>query len=348
MTSGSGDSPAIPAVVGRTVRLGSERRTVAGVMPEGFTFPATHQVWIPLRVDPVGSAPGEGPGLLVFGRLDRDASREQAQAEILTIGQRTAVDRPATHEHLRPQLVPYVRLFFDSFDIEVGLAIANIFVVMLLVLVSANVALLLFARAATRESEIAVRSALGASRARIVGQLFVEGLVLAALAVVVGLVAARVGLRSLLATLEADSARALPFWMGDSLTPTTVMYAGALTILSACHHQRVPRAESHQPRTGGPAPAIDGRRRRLPVRRSLDRRHRVAGRRHAHVSGRRVLLSSLRRPGTDRRYRILRRQVPLRRASSSIERVRLECRWMRPRRRSVRGSAKPTRNWSDA
>jgi predicted permease len=104
---------------------------------------------------------------------------------------------------------------------------------MLLVLVSANVALLMFARTATRETEIAVRSALGAGRARIVLQLFIEALVLAGLAVVVGLVAARLALGSLLATLEADSGRPLPFWMGDTLTATTVMYAGALTILSA-------------------------------------------------------------------------------------------------------------------
>jgi putative ABC transport system permease protein len=216
-----------PGVVGRTVRLGSERRTVAGVMPEGFSFPATHQVWMPLRVDSVSA----GPGLLVFGRIARDASREQAQADLLAIGRRTAIDRPATHEHLRPQLIPYVRLFFDSADVEIGLAIANVFVVMLLLLVSANVALLLFARAATRESEIAVRSALGASRVRIVGQLFIEGLVLACLAVAAGLVAARVGVQSFLATAEASAPRSLPFWMDGSLTLTTVLYAGALTVL---------------------------------------------------------------------------------------------------------------------
>ncbi|HLG56663.1 MAG TPA: ABC transporter permease [Vicinamibacterales bacterium] len=220
-------------VVGRTVRLGGERRTVAGVMPEGFAFPAVHGIWIPLRVPAVGSAPGDGPGLLVFGRLARGASRERAQAELLAIGQRDAVGVPETREHVRPQLVPYAWLFFDPSGIQLGLALGNIFVVMLLVLVAANVALLMFARAATRESEIAVRSALGASRARIVAQLFVEGLVLAGLAVIVGLVAARVGVRSLLAMMEANSGRSLPFWVGDGLAPTTLIYAGTLTLLSA-------------------------------------------------------------------------------------------------------------------
>ena len=222
-----------PAIVGRSVRLGSERRTVAGVMPEGFAFPAMHDLWIPLRLPAVGAAPGAAPGLLVFGRLDRGASREQAQAELAAIDRRPAAPAPDADEHLRPQLVPYAWLFFDPSGIQLGLVLGQIFVVMLLVVVSANVALLMFARAATRETEIAVRSALGAGRARIVAQLFVEGLVLAGLAVIVGLVAARAGLRSLLATMEADSGRLFPFWMGDSLTPATVIYAGALTILSA-------------------------------------------------------------------------------------------------------------------
>ncbi len=221
-----------PGIVGQTIRLGDERRTVAGVMPEGFAFPAAHNIWIPLRLR-AGAGPGEGPGLQVFGRLGRGASRTQAQAELLAISQRTAPDVSGTREHLRPQLVPYAWLFFDPSNFQRGLVLGNIFVVMLLVLVCANVALLTFARAATRETEIAVRSALGASRARIVGQLFVEGFVLASLAVVVGLVAARLGVRSLLETLEADSGQTLPFWMGDLLTPTTLIYAGALTILSA-------------------------------------------------------------------------------------------------------------------
>jgi putative ABC transport system permease protein len=229
-----------PRVVGRTVRLGSERRTVAGVMPEGFAFPAAQHIWIPLEVQSAASAPGQGPGLLVFGRLDRNASRAQAQAELLVIGQRAALESRQTHRDLRPQLVPYSWLLFDPSGIQLGLAIGNTFVVMLLVLVSANVALLMFARAATRETEIAVRSALGAGRARIVAQLFVEGLVLSGLAVVVGLVATRVGARSLLATLEANRGQPLPFWMGDSLTPTTVVHAAALTILSAAIISVVP------------------------------------------------------------------------------------------------------------
>jgi hypothetical protein len=109
----------------------------------------------------------------------------------------------------------------------------NAFVVLLLVLVSGNVALLLFARGASRESEITMRSALGAGRARIVVQLFIEALVLAVLAAVIGLAAARMGLRSLLAMMEGHSGQRLPFWVVDSLTPATVIYAIVLTVLCA-------------------------------------------------------------------------------------------------------------------
>jgi predicted permease len=131
--------------------------------------------------------------------------------------------------------VPYARLFVELAGVEtgIGLAIGNMFVVFLLVLVSANVALLVFARATGRETEIAVRSALGAGRARIVAQLFVEGLVLASLAALVGLWAARYGVRSLLNTLAADQGVPMPFWVTDSLTPSTVAYAAGLTILCA-------------------------------------------------------------------------------------------------------------------
>jgi predicted permease len=218
-------------VVGRTVRLGREQATVVGVMPEGFTFPAAHNLWVPLS-DRAGVE--KGAGLWVFGRLARHASRAEAQAELSAIGARLAASSRDTHEHLRPQLVPYTWLLFDPLDPDIwyGLTISNIFFVMLLLLVSANVALLMLARAATRESELAVRSALGAGRARLVAQLFVEALVLAGLAVGVGLAGARFALASLLANVETNRGW-LPFWASDSLTTTTVIYAGGLALLTA-------------------------------------------------------------------------------------------------------------------
>jgi predicted permease len=129
--------------------------------------------------------------------------------------------------------LPYGKLFFETGDLWQGLALANAFVMALLVLICANVALLVFARAQARQTEIAVRSALGAGRGRIVAQMFIEALALSGLAATVGLAAAHVGLRSFWSMRQLDAGQPLPFWISDRLTPTTVIYAVALTIVAA-------------------------------------------------------------------------------------------------------------------
>ncbi|HEX8696448.1 MAG TPA: ABC transporter permease [Longimicrobium sp.] len=100
-----------PAVVGRTVRLGSARATVVGVMPGEFVFPAAQGLWVPLRLDPLDYARGAGPELDgVFGRLAPGVALEEAQAELSALGRRAAADHPDTHRHLRPRVMPYARL----------------------------------------------------------------------------------------------------------------------------------------------------------------------------------------------------------------------------------------------
>src|SRR5688572_15163228 len=220
-----------PGVVGRSVRLGTEQTTIVGVMPESFGFPVAHQVWTSLRngrsertgptserTGPTSERTGPtsertGPTLMVFGRLAPGVTRNEAQAELTTVGRRSAADAPDTHALLQPEVIPYSNLIFDprNFDIALGLTLANIFLITLVIVVSANVALLMFARAASREREIGVRYALGASRGRIVTQLFAEGLALSGVSVILGLVIARYALGSLLRTVEANSGRALPF-----------------------------------------------------------------------------------------------------------------------------------------
>jgi putative ABC transport system permease protein len=177
------------AIVGRTVQIGDAYPTVVGVMPDGFTFPVAHEAWTPFRPDVLDDAPLSGPAITIFGRLAPGATLGEAQAELAALGQRAAREFPDTHEHLQPQVMRYAQLFAISMAADEGgivFALVQLFVLMLLVLVCGNVALLLFARAATRESEIIVRSALGASRRRIVVQMFAEALVLGGVAAAVG------------------------------------------------------------------------------------------------------------------------------------------------------------------
>jgi predicted permease len=223
-----------PNVVGRTVQLGRTPTTVVGVMPEEYAFPVSQSLWIPLRVSPVDHPRGGGPGLALFGRLAPGASLAEAQAELTTWGRRAAADFPGTHRHLRPRVKPYAQSVALVEGSELFIARSSYgFFVMLVVLICGNVALLMFARAATREGELVIRNALGASRGRIVAQLFAEALVLGGVAAAVGLGAANVGVRLLVRAFEAHSGQRLPFWFHANLSPWTVLYAVGLAVLGA-------------------------------------------------------------------------------------------------------------------
>jgi putative ABC transport system permease protein len=221
-----------PQVIGRTVRLGRDQAVIVGVMPDHYAFPSVHSLWAPLSLQPDGEPRG-GPAVQVVGRLAGPATIEDAQAQLNLIMARAAIDSPDTHARLRAEVIPYAQ---SMFGFEIGgrvLYAFNAFFIMFLILVCGNVAGLMYARAAARESDIVVRTAIGASRGRIVTQLFVEALVLGGAATLAGLAFAEVGLRWLLTVLEADSGQRLPFWFHAGLSPVTVMYAGALTVLGA-------------------------------------------------------------------------------------------------------------------
>ena len=220
-------------IVGRVIRLGGTATTIVGVMPRGFKFPITPQLWAPTRLQFANYLPADGPGLKVFGRLAPGARIEDAQTELASLGSRLATDHPLTHRSLRPQVRRFEKSIISLDNIEsAALMSMNLFLALLLVLICGNVALLLFARAATRESEIVVRSALGAGRGRIVGQFVAEALALGGLAAIVGLIATKAGLRWWLGVIDSAEGN-LPFWFSDTLRPWTIVYALALMLLSA-------------------------------------------------------------------------------------------------------------------
>lgn len=222
-----------PGIVGRGVRLGNTVHTVVGVMPEGFAFPVSHDFWTPLRLDPADYERGEGPEIFAFARLAPGATAEQAQAELDLIGRRAAEAFPKTHARLRPRVFPYTYPVTDIQDVSLwDVGLMQLTISMLLVVVAVNVAILVYARTATRQGEIAVRTALGASRRRVVSQLFVEALVLAALAAGAGLALAQAGLRLGNQIMEQETDGA-PFWTDYGLSSATVLYVLAMAVLAA-------------------------------------------------------------------------------------------------------------------
>ena len=222
-----------PQIVGRNVKIGNGFATVVGVMPEGFAFPMAHEMWLPLRTNVAGVEPRSGFPITVFGRLASGKTFESAQAELTAVGKRLAAEHPTTHAQLQPHVIPYMKHDIDSGDMPQVKALTYFFVVVLVMAVCSTVALMLFARAASRETEILVRSALGASRQRIVTQLFAEALVLAGVAAVVGLAGAQLALSRLAEPYLVINYGRLPFWYEFNVSPTTIVSAFALAVIGA-------------------------------------------------------------------------------------------------------------------
>jgi predicted permease len=231
-------------VIGLTVRLGRTPATIVGVMPEGFRFPVSHDVWVPLRVQ--STPPREGSAITVFGRLADGATLGSAQSELAAIGQRSAAANPQTHAQLRPRVALYGAPAAASNQSRV-LRLSNIAAWLILIAASMNVATLMFARIATREAEIIMRSALGASRYRVMMQLFVEALVLCAAGALVGLTALAFALDyapGLLAALNVQ----LPFWWQFRIGPATIIYSAILAVGGAALVGLLPAARATAPR----------------------------------------------------------------------------------------------------
>ena len=222
-----------PHIVGRNVQIGNSFPTVVGVMPEGYAFPVSHEMWLPLRMDAASAEPRLGAEITVFGRLASGMTFESAQAEVTAIGKRLAAEQPTTHAQLQPHVLPYAKFGVSEGETTQVMTLTYIFILALVVVVCSTVALLLFARAASRETELLVRSALGASRGRIVAQLFAEALVLAGVATVVGLAAAQVALTRLGKPYFEVNYGRIPFWYDFTLSPTTIMWALALAVIGA-------------------------------------------------------------------------------------------------------------------
>ena len=206
---------------------------MVGVMPQGFKFPVDHQFWIPLVTDPLKHDRLEGPELYLFGRLAPGVTLERAQAELTTLGQREAAAYPRTHERLRPVVLPFTHEHLDLADPNLlwALRIVQLLIGALSFVVSVNLAVLIYARTITRIGEIAVRSALGASRRRILAQLFIEALALSIAGAAAGLLLARLALGRIAALIPANGS--VPFWIDFELSAATVSYAFVLAVLAA-------------------------------------------------------------------------------------------------------------------
>jgi predicted permease len=226
-----------PAAIGTTLHVAGVPHTVVGVMPGDFLFPSRQQLWVPLTEELL-LEPGLGRPLELLGQLAVGASAEEAQKEVAASAHRMAEAFPESNARLNAEVVRFgvseLRLPAGGWRTLNDDRILRALALILLGVACTNVAMLVFARTATRFRELAIRTALGASRRRIVAQMFVESLVLALGAAGLGLLAFQwlaVRIESML--LAAESIRFPPYWLDFGLTWEMVVGALLVAVLSA-------------------------------------------------------------------------------------------------------------------
>ncbi|UCC83947.1 MAG: ABC transporter permease [Gemmatimonadota bacterium] len=212
-------------IAGRTVRVNARQRTVVGVMPEDFQFPYQQAFWIPLELDPA-SEPTGNRYIRAFGRLREDVPLESARAEYAALARRLELAHPESYEGVSTRVAVYKEHIVEPRD-ALLLNIMVAVVAFVLLVACANVANLLLVRAATRNRDVAIRAALGASRNALITQSLAEALAIAALGGALGIGLAQLGITFFNRAL----AHQIPFfWMWVEIDPTVLGFCFALIL----------------------------------------------------------------------------------------------------------------------
>ena len=218
-----------PGILTRSIKVNSVVASVIGVMAPDMKFPNNNEMWLPVSMLPpeLTNSKRNVRNFQVLGRLADGVTPSQARSEIETIVAKLAKDFPETNKEFRADVMtfdqrvapPQLRLIFLSLMGAVGFV---------LLIAIANVANLLLGRAAGRSREIAVRVSLGAGRWRIVRQLLVESVLLAAIGGVLGLGLAFIGIKWFDSVVTSDVGK--PYWMTFTLDPIVFFFLAAICL----------------------------------------------------------------------------------------------------------------------
>lgn len=218
----------VPDVLDRDLRIGGVPVRIAGVLPPDSTWPAEQQIWLPLRPAQFGEDVRSRRDNFIFqaiARLAPGVTIAAGRTRVAAIAARVAQDHPESRKSWSSSLVP-MRDYFVERELRDALLVLLTAVGVVLLIVCVNIANLLLARGTVRRRELAVRTALGASRVRLVRQLLIESLLLAAAGGALG-VAVGAPLMSALRRLAPEG---VPFVAAVTLNIPALAAAAALTL----------------------------------------------------------------------------------------------------------------------
>jgi putative ABC transport system permease protein len=216
-----------PGVIGRDIRLDGAPRTVVGVMPAGFRFPSQTDIWVPMASVFGMNDNRSWRADQAIARLKPDATIQNAQAEMSLIAEQLAQQYPDTNKEIGAAVVPLRDHAAGNVRFSLLLLLGSCGGVLLIA--CANVSQLLLARATTRERELSVRAALGASRWRLARQVLTESALLA----IIGSVAGGLLAVWLVDIVAASIPVELPFWIRIDLNPSVLGFAILVSCVTA-------------------------------------------------------------------------------------------------------------------